>query len=236
MTEKKILISALRSPPALAVAVIGALLTLFVWMGASRYAHKQMLSNFNNRVVPLLALGGGLVTTFLLYLLTVLLVAARLRAEAQTLDIERANTTLARKEEEIRSVVDYLVDCVIAIDVKGIVRSVNPAVGKVFGWTAAEVIGQNVSMLMPKPDRTAHKGYIEHYLRTGEPHIIGIGRTVEGLHKNGELIALDLSVNEYFVQRQRYFTGILRDVRSTISAPGILHWPSCATFPSTNSR
>ncbi len=167
-------------------------------------------------VVPLLVLGGGLVLTLLLYLLTVLVTAARMQAEARNFDMKQANAIIASKEEEIRSVVEYLVDCVITIDVEGIVRSANPAVEKIFGYTAAEVIGQSISMLMPEPDRTAHKGYIERYLRTGEPHIIGIGREVEGLHKNGGHIVLDLSVNEYFVQGQRYFTGILRDIRERV--------------------
>ncbi len=131
----------------------------------------------------------------------------------RTVDLELANAKLASKEEEIRSVLNSLVSCVISINDKGIIHSANPAVEKVLGYSVAEVIGQNVSVLMPGPYRAAHDGYIEHYLRTGQARIIGIGREVEGLHKDGTRIPLDLNISEYFVGRERFFTGILRDDR-----------------------
>ena len=135
---------------------------------------------------------------------------------ARTAALERANAALAIKEEETRSVVHYMVDCVITIDEKGIIHSANPVVERIFGYTLAEVLGQNVAMLMPEPHRGAHDGYLEHYRRTGQAHIIGIGRQVEGLHKNGERIALDLAISEYFAHGQRFFTGILRDIRDQV--------------------
>ena len=134
----------------------------------------------------------------------------------RTADLERANVAMAIKEEETRSVVEHMVDCVITIDEKGIVRSANPVVEKLFGYTRDEVIGQNISMLMPEPHSSSHDGYMERYYRTGQAHIIGIGREVEGLHKNGEHIAVYLAVSEYFVGEKRYFTGILRDVRERV--------------------
>ncbi|BBJ23374.1 hypothetical protein W01_13010 [Candidatus Nitrotoga sp. AM1P] len=134
----------------------------------------------------------------------------------RTADLEQANVAMTIKEEEIRSVVEHLVDCVITIDEKGIIRSANPVVEKLFGYTRDEVIGQNVSMLMPEPHRSGHDGYMERYYQTGQAHIIGIGRELEGLHKNGERIALYLAVSEYFVGEKRYFTGILRDVRERV--------------------
>jgi|GEM_PF-665980 len=134
----------------------------------------------------------------------------------RTADLEQANVAMAIKEEETRSVVDHMVDCVITIDEKGIIRSANPVVETLFGYTRDEVIGQNVSMLMPEPHSSGHDGYMERYYRTGEAHIIGIGREVEGLHKNGELIAVYLAVSEYFVGGKRYFTGILRDIRERV--------------------
>lgn len=132
---------------------------------------------------------------------------------ARTAELELANATLAKKEQEIRSVVDNLLSCVISIDERSIVHSANAAVEKMLGYSIAEVIGQNVSMLMPEPHRAAHDGYIERYLRTGEARIIGTGREVEGLHKDGTRIPLHLSINEYFVADKRYFTGILSDNR-----------------------
>jgi len=75
------------------------------------------------------------------------------------------------------------------------------------------VIGQNIAMLMPEPDHSAHDSYLTNYIRTDRPRVIGIGREIVGKHKNGEIIALELSVSEYYVQGYRYFTGILRDIR-----------------------
>ncbi len=149
------------------------------------------------------------------------------RVAARTADLERANAVLISKEEETRSVVEHMVDCIITIDEKSIIRSVNPVIEKLFGYTRDEVIGQNVSMLMPEPHRSGHDGYIGRYYRTGRGvcefdhilalevegvHNIGMGREVVGRHKNGELIDLYVAVSEYFVGGKRYFTGILHDI------------------------
>lgn len=134
----------------------------------------------------------------------------------RTVDLEQANVAMAIKEEETRSVVEHMVDCVITIDEKGIIRFANPVVENLFGYTRDEVIGQNVSILMAEPHSSGHDGYMERYYRTGQAHIIGIGREVEGLHKNGELIAVYLAVSEYSVGGKRYFTGILRDIRERV--------------------
>ena len=150
------------------------------------------------------------------------------RVAVRTADLERANATLVSKEEEMRSIVEHMVDCIITIDDKSIIRSVNPVIEKLFGYTRDEVIGQNISMLMPEPHRSGHDGYINRYYRTGRGrcefdhilsleveglHNIGMGREVEGLHKNGELVDLYVAVSEYFVGGKRYFTGVLRDIR-----------------------
>jgi PAS domain S-box-containing protein len=74
---------------------------------------------------------------------------------------------------------------VFAIDQKGIVQTVNPAVEKVFGFSPNEVVGKNIKMLMPKPYFSEHDGYLESYLRTGKKEIINMVREVQGLHKNG---------------------------------------------------
>jgi PAS domain S-box-containing protein len=135
---------------------------------------------------------------------------------SRTDELKQANIAISKKEEEIRAVVDHMLDCVITIDEKGIIRSANPAVDKIFGYSHEEVIGKNVSMLMPDPPSFSHDSYLERYLHSDQPRIVGIERGVEGLHKNGERIALDLGVSEYFFQGQRYFTGILRDVRERV--------------------
>lgn len=150
------------------------------------------------------------------------------RVVERTADLEQANAVLISKEEEMRSIVEHMVDCIITIDDKSIIRSVNPVIEKLFGYTREEVIGQPISILMPEPFRSGHEGYVERYYRTGRGrcefdhiltlevegvHNIGMGREVEGRHKNGELIDLYVAVSEYFVGGKRYFTGVLRDIR-----------------------
>jgi PAS domain S-box-containing protein len=135
------------------------------------------------------------------------------RVQERTVGLERANVTLASKEQEIRSIVDNLSSCVIGIDAKGIIHSANATVKKILGYSHGEIIGQNVSMLIPEPQHVDHDGYIERYHRTGESRIIGTGRDVEGLHKDGTRIPLHLSINEYLIAGKRHFTGILSDNR-----------------------
>jgi len=118
-----------------------------------------------------------------------------------------------RAEEQIRSVVEYMVDCVISIDERGLIRSANAATERLFGYSQAELLGRNVALLMPEPDASANDGYLARAHRTGEARIIGIGRTVTGRHKSGEPITLELAISEYKLKGQRFYTGILRDVR-----------------------
>lgn len=118
-----------------------------------------------------------------------------------------------RAEEQIRSIVEYMADCVISIDERGLIRSANPAAERLFGYSQAELLGRNVALLMTEPDASAHDGYLARYHRTGEARIIGIGRTVTGRHKSGEPITLELAISEYQLKGQRFYTGILRDVR-----------------------
>ncbi|MEO7560550.1 MAG: PAS domain S-box protein, partial [Nitrosospira sp.] len=131
------------------------------------------------------------------------------RVAARTADLERVNAALISKEEETRSIVEHMMDCIITIDDKSIIRSVNPVIEKLFGYTRDEVIGQNISLIMPEPHRSAHDGYVERYFRTGRGrcefdhiltleveglHNIGMGREVVGRHKNGEPIDLYVAV------------------------------------------
>jgi PAS domain S-box-containing protein len=92
------------------------------------------------------------------------------------------------------------------------VRTVNPATQKLFGYTESELIGQNVSLLMPEPFRSRHDGYIRHHLETGERKIIGIGRQVMGRRKSGAIFPMHLSVSAFTSDGRRYFTGIVHDL------------------------
>ncbi len=142
------------------------------------------------------------------------------RVAARTADLEQANAILISKEEETRSVVEHMEDCVVTTDENGIILSTNPVMEKIFGYSRDEVIGQDVGILMAEPHRSKHESYMVRYRLTGQgqeyvsgAHGVGIGREVEGLHKNGEPIALYLAVSEYFVGGKRYFTGLMRDIR-----------------------
>jgi PAS domain S-box-containing protein len=101
---------------------------------------------------------------------------------------------------------------IIVIDEKGIMRTVNPATAKMFGFSEQELIGQNVNILMPEPFRSRHDGYLRHHLETGERKIIGIGRQVMARRKSGVIFPAHLAVSAFAVDGQRYFTGIIHDL------------------------
>jgi two-component system sensor kinase FixL len=112
----------------------------------------------------------------------------------------------------LEAIVATAVDGILSIDEAGVIDTVNAAAERLFGYTAAELLGQNVSVLMPSPTRQEHGSYLRSYLDTGRKRVIGIGREVVGRRKDGSAIDLDLSVNEMQVDGQRMFTGILRDI------------------------
>ncbi len=123
----------------------------------------------------------------------------------------REDETRAR-ESQIGSVMEAVLDGIITIDHRGIVESFNRAAEKLFGYTAAEVIGRNVSMLMSAADAHQHDAYLHRYLTTGKKRIIGIGREVVGKRKSGDLVPIDLGVSEFRVGNARKFTGMIHDL------------------------
>lgn len=103
-------------------------------------------------------------------------------------------------------------DSIVSIDLAGIILEFNSAAEHLFGYDATEVIGRNVSVLMPNPHREHHDQYILRYLQTGENQIIGIGREVRALRKDGRLVTIDLTVCEIRTETDHFFTGIIRDI------------------------
>jgi two-component system sensor histidine kinase EvgS len=112
----------------------------------------------------------------------------------------------------IHTILDNLPDGIITISEKGIVETVNPAVERMFGYARAEITGQNIKMLMPEPYHDAHDNYLQHYLLTGEAHIIGKVREVHGRRKNGDVFPVDLKVSEMWLDDGRRFIGMVRDI------------------------
>ena len=111
-----------------------------------------------------------------------------------------------------RGVIDAAVDGIILIDERGVIETFNPAAERIFGWTAAEVIGRNDSTLMPEPDASRHDAYLKRYLGGGPAQIIGIGREVVGRRRNGQLFPLELAVGELQRLTPRRFVGTVRDI------------------------
>ncbi len=115
-------------------------------------------------------------------------------------------------ETLLRAVINTAVDGIMVIDDQGVVHLYNAACERLFGYSAAEVIGQNVKILMPTPYRDEHDGYIEAYRRTGNARIIGIGREVVGQRKDGSRFPIGLSVGKAWYKDQQFFVGIVHDV------------------------
>ena len=128
--------------------------------------------------------------------------------------LKRAQDEIAAREAHLRSILDTVPEAMIVIDENGAVTSFSAAAAQLFGYSSEEVVGQNVKMLMPEPYRAEHDGYIDRYLNTGEARIIGYGRVVKGLTKDGASFPMELAVGEARSNGQRIFTGFIRDLTS----------------------
>src|SRR5919109_914518 len=115
-----------------------------------------------------------------------------------------------------RSVIESAVDAIVVIDSHGRIEEFNPGAERLFGHRKTDVVGRNVSMLMPAPYRDEHNDYLARYLRTGRAKIIGIGREVTGLRADGSTFPLHLSVGEMSIGGERKFTGILHDLSERV--------------------
>ena len=120
--------------------------------------------------------------------------------------------SMEQSPELLKAILDTVVDGILTIDDRGLIQSLNPATEKIFGYSADELIGQNVSVLMPSPYREEHDGYLENYHRTQKPKIIGIGREVKGRRKDGTEFPLYLAVSGFERDGRKYYSGIVRDI------------------------
>lgn len=112
----------------------------------------------------------------------------------------------------LRAIINTVVDGIVTIDETGIIESLNPAAERIFGHKSRALVGRSINLLMPSPWARQHDAYIQRYLKTGKARIIGIGREVRGLRKDGSTFPMDLAVSEVRIGRRRLFTGIVRDV------------------------
>ena len=119
---------------------------------------------------------------------------------------------LKEQAEHTQAILDNMVDGIITINQDGIIQSCNPAAIRIFAYTAEEVLGKNVSMLMPSPHHEAHDSYLRNYQATGVARIIGIGREVEGQRKDGSLFPMELAVSAITQYGQPLYVGMVRDI------------------------
>jgi PAS domain S-box-containing protein len=126
--------------------------------------------------------------------------------------VRMAERAVLEERAEMRTLLDTLGDGVISIDTRGRIESINQAAERIFGYRAEEVLGSNVSMLMPPEHAEAHDEFIRRYVEGGEAKIIGIGRELLGRRKDGALFPIELGVGDSSDDRRQRFTGIVRDL------------------------
>ena len=134
------------------------------------------------------------------------------RLRRTRLDAVTRDRALLAREAHLSSILDTVPDAMVVIDENGIMQSFSTTAERLFGYSAAEVIGRNVSMLMPRGHRESHDGYLMRYRNTGERRIIGIGRVVTGERKDGATFPMELAVGEMNSASGRFFTGFIRDL------------------------
>ncbi len=113
----------------------------------------------------------------------------------------------------LKAIIDTAIDGIITINERGIIDTINPAAAVLFGYEPEEMVGHNVSMLMPEPDKSSHDLYIRNFLQTGQGKIIGIGREVQGMKKDGTLFPFRLAISQFMLDGNRpMFTGVIHDL------------------------
>ena len=136
---------------------------------------------------------------------------------------DRLLAEAAAREAHLTSILATVPDGMVVIDQRGIIQSFSATAERLFGYTAAEVVGRNISILMPSPYRERHDHYLARYLSTGERRIIGVGRIVVGRRKDGSTFPIELAVGEVAAGGKRWFTGFIRDLNERQERERRLH-------------
>jgi two-component system sensor kinase FixL len=177
-----------------AAATVAGVIAVAVAAGGSRFLAGDL---FDEIAFGVIGLGIALFGEYLQ--------SIRLKAQSST------HNLLAR-EAHLQSILDTIPDAMIVIDERGNIQSFSSAAERLFGYSPAEIIGENVKLLMPSPYREDHDGYLDRYLTTGERRIIGTGRVVVGERRDGSTFPMELAVGEMRSSSRRYFTGFVRDL------------------------
>jgi two-component system sensor kinase FixL len=180
--------------PGLLATALGLALSLFFVADARQFAAADVVNGLIFALVGLAVSWRGAI-----------LVRFRGIARTSTQDVEA-------RTAHLQSILDSIPDAMVVINERGLIQSFSSAAERLFGCSAADVLGKNVKILMPSPYREDHDGYIERYLRTGERRIIGIGRVVVGQRSDGSTFPMELAVGEMHVRDQQFFTGFIRDL------------------------
>ncbi len=139
-------------------------------------------------------------------------VAGAVRIARAVADRPTYQDATVTREAHLQSILDTVPDAMVVIDKSGAIQSFSAAAERMFGYSAGEACGRNVSLLMPSPQREQHDAHISRYLATGERRIVGIGRVVAGRRKDGSIFPIELSVGEVRRGEHRLFTGFIRDL------------------------
>ena len=126
--------------------------------------------------------------------------------------VETRTLEVRASEERLQLILDNVVDSIVTANAQGQIISCNPSTEKIFGYTPAEMVGQNLGILMPAREAMAHGAHMNAYQETGIPKIIGQGRELEGCHKNGKTIPVDLAISQLEIDGELLFIGIIRDI------------------------
>jgi hypothetical protein len=125
---------------------------------------------------------------------------------------EQVQGQFRSNQAQLQAILDSVLDSIIMIDAVGTIVSTNAAVAKMFGYPAEELLGKNIKILMPEPNRSNHDGHLARYQSTGMTKAIGVGRELEGLTRSGKVFPMDLTITELSLEGRRMFVGLIRDI------------------------
>ncbi|WP_339762791.1 CHASE domain-containing protein [uncultured Hoeflea sp.] len=160
----------------------------------------------------------ALIAGFLISFLSAITAHMTLLSRLKTSYLEKSNQRIKQEATRNSTVMNTVSDCVVTINATGQIETINPAGLRIFGYSLDEVLGKNVKMLMPAPYHAGHDGYMSRYLTEGDPKVIGLGRQVSAMRKDGSVFPIDLSVNEMVLDEKRMFVGTIRDTSAAVAA------------------